>query len=171
MKEDIIDAAEKRIRTSGYHGFSFREIAQDVGIKSSSVHYHFPKKSDLVVATAQRYSARFIDALGDPTDERTTKEKIDVIKEAFRRATTHDELMCLCGVLGSEIASIPADVNEPVRAFFTAMRAWLEGVLVDQEDPTASALTVIATLEGALLMARTFDDVALFDHATARLIE
>ena len=42
----IMDAAERRMRIGGFNGFSFREIAADVGVKSSSVHYHFPTKGD-----------------------------------------------------------------------------------------------------------------------------
>ncbi len=44
IAESIMDAAELRMRGGGFNGFSFREIADDVGIKSSSVHYHFPTK-------------------------------------------------------------------------------------------------------------------------------
>ena len=32
------------MRRGGFHGFSFRDLAADVGIKSASVHYHFPIK-------------------------------------------------------------------------------------------------------------------------------
>ena len=42
----IMDAAERRMRIGGFNGFSFREIAADVGVKSSSVHYHFPTKEN-----------------------------------------------------------------------------------------------------------------------------
>ncbi|WP_157628311.1 helix-turn-helix domain-containing protein, partial [Ensifer sp. BR816] len=45
-----MDAAEERIRRAGYSGFSFREIAADVGVKSASVHYHFPTKERLAAA-------------------------------------------------------------------------------------------------------------------------
>ena len=45
--EAIMDAAERRIRELGYNGFSFRDIAADVGIKSASVHHHFPTKPAL----------------------------------------------------------------------------------------------------------------------------
>ncbi|MBV8188991.1 MAG: TetR family transcriptional regulator, partial [Alphaproteobacteria bacterium] len=31
MKTAILDAAEKRIQAGGFGGFSFREIAEDVG--------------------------------------------------------------------------------------------------------------------------------------------
>jgi len=38
----ILDLAETLIRQNGYNGFSFRDIASGVGVKSSSVHYYFP---------------------------------------------------------------------------------------------------------------------------------
>jgi TetR/AcrR family transcriptional regulator, transcriptional repressor for nem operon len=50
IAEAIMDAAELRMRGGGFNGFSFREIADDVGIKSSSVHYHFPTKEKLAAA-------------------------------------------------------------------------------------------------------------------------
>src|ERR1700727_3456870 len=46
----IMDAAERRMRLSGFYGFSFREIASDVGVKSSSVHYPLPTKEKLAAA-------------------------------------------------------------------------------------------------------------------------
>ena len=52
--EAIMDAAERRIRELGYNGFSFRDIAADVGIKSASVHHHFPTKPALAAAVARR---------------------------------------------------------------------------------------------------------------------
>ena len=64
MKVAIMDAAERRIQQGGFGGFSFREIAADVGIKSSSVHYHFPTKEDLAAAVIRRwaeYTSELID--------------------------------------------------------------------------------------------------------------
>src|SRR6201996_9573655 len=64
VKTAIMDAAERRIQLGGFGGFSFREIAADVGIKSSSVHYHFPTKEDLAAAVIRRwaeYTSEFID--------------------------------------------------------------------------------------------------------------
>ena len=50
----IMDAAERRMRIGGFNGFSFREIAADVGVKSASVHYHFPTKENLAAAVTRR---------------------------------------------------------------------------------------------------------------------
>src|ERR1700737_89753 len=59
----IMDAAERRMRKGGFNGFSFREIAVDVGVKSSSVHYHFPTKENLAAAVIQRYTAQTADLI------------------------------------------------------------------------------------------------------------
>jgi hypothetical protein len=41
----IMDAAERHIWAGGLCGFSFRDITAEIGMKSSSVHYHFPPKA------------------------------------------------------------------------------------------------------------------------------
>jgi len=48
------------MRAGGFHACSFREIATDVGIKSASVHHHFPAKADLGAALVARYTARVL---------------------------------------------------------------------------------------------------------------
>ncbi len=55
-KEAILNAAENKARLGGYNNFSFRELANEVGIKSASVHYHFPTKADLGAELVKRYT-------------------------------------------------------------------------------------------------------------------
>jgi len=55
----ILDAAEARMRLGGFNGFSFR----DVGVKSSSVHYHFPTKETLAAAVIHRYTDKAIESI------------------------------------------------------------------------------------------------------------
>ena len=109
----ILDAAEQRIRTAGYHGFSFREIAADVGIKSSSVHHYFPTKELLGVAVARRYTDRFFAALpAEPLEPQTA------LRKAFLRAIESDGRVCLCGALASGAGSLPPSVAAEARRFF-----------------------------------------------------
>lgn len=42
-----MDIAEAHIREVGYWGFSFRDLAANIGIKSASVHHHFPTKAGM----------------------------------------------------------------------------------------------------------------------------
>jgi AcrR family transcriptional regulator len=105
---EILDSAERQARRRGYNGFSFRDLAADVGIKSASVHYHFPTKAELGAAVAQRYTERFMAHLGDPADPEVAPDALlERYVAAFRRALVRDRQMCLCGLLGAEVESLP----------------------------------------------------------------
>lgn len=158
----IMDAAERRIRAHGYKGFSFREIAEEIGIKSASVHYHFPTKADLAAAVAKRYRERFTDAL-EKAEERGT-DKIEAWRDLFQKALNQDGLMCLCGILAVEGNSLPKDVAKEAYAF---MKFGIESL--DTAAP-GRGLTILSQLEGAMLIARSAGDVTVFEDATKQLL-
>lgn len=159
----IMDAAERRIRSSGYNGFSFRDIAADVGVKSSSVHHHFPTKPALAAAVARRYTDRFEAALAQAKSAKDWRN-------VFRKALIEDGQICLCGVLGAESADLPPEVLAEARRFFKRNLEAL-GQLYGARSAASrqSALHVMATLEGAMMLARTLNDPKVFDDATRNL--
>lgn len=171
--DEILDAAERMARTGGYNGFSFREIAKAVGIKAASVHYHFPGKDDLGAAVARRYTDRFLDALGAPDDPAAPEELLAAYVALYRNALAGEGLMCLCGIFGAEIAALPAPVANEARTFFERNVDWLDRLFARAHpgtDPArcrAAALRTVATLEGAMILARSLDDIAAFDGAAA----
>jgi len=175
--DKILDAAEVMARTGGYNGFSYREIAKQVGIKAASVHYHFPGKPDLGAAMARRYADRFMEALGDPDDPETKPDALLArYVGAYRTAACEDDLMCLCGMLGAEVTSIPEAVATETKLFFEKNIAWLEAVLArlpsarDANERTALAMKIVATLEGAVIMSRTLGDPSAFDRIAGELL-
>src|SRR6476661_5042238 len=98
VAHDIMDAAERRMRIGGFNSFSFREIAADVGVKSSSVHYHFPTKEKLAAAVIHRYT----DEVAELIDKElaTDADPAKVWTRAFRGTLHSAERMCPCTVLG-----------------------------------------------------------------------
>ncbi len=115
---------------AGFNGFSIRDVADAVGIKSASVYYYFPAKADIGVAVTQRYTERFIQGLGEPTAFRGDAEKaLQRYLAAFRRALIRDEKLCLCAVLGAEIGGLPKDVGLNTRVFFEKNIQWLKTAL------------------------------------------
>ena len=170
-RDRVLAAAEARISRHGFHGTSFRDLAQDVGIRSASVHYHFPTKADLGRAVADRYADRFLEGLGDPAASGTSgSAKLEKLVAAFREAARHQRRMCLCGLLGSERDGLPEPVQGSVARFFERLIAWLEGVFGSEPQGRARALHVVAVLEGALLLAHALQDPDLFDLAVAPLL-
>lgn len=169
--EQILDVAERMARTGGYAGFSFREIAKEVGIKPASVHYHFPEKEALGAALAERYTERFMAGLGDPADlDRAPEILVRRMVAAYRHSIFEEGLMCLCGMFGAEAADLPPRVQAATRVFFERNLAWLRVVLnrmpaVTKGEPSIESYRILATLEGALLLARGLNDAAAFDNA------
>jgi len=155
------------MRSGGYHAVSFRDLAADVGIKSASVHYHFPQKEHLGRALVARYAERFAQILADTcADSSNYRARVRAICEAYERALTSGGAVCLCGLLGSEAAGLPQAVVLEVSAFFHAQTHWLAvGSFpdapthspVDAQCTNAAALArarvLIATLQGAMMMA------------------
>lgn len=68
----LMDLAEAHIRHAGYRGFSFRDLAAELGIKSASVHHHFPTKASLAAAVVRRYGDRFLATVASRPNETGT---------------------------------------------------------------------------------------------------
>src|ERR1700759_5621401 len=108
MAADIMNSAERRIRIGGFNGFSFRDIASDVGVKSSSVHYHFPTKEKLAAAVLRRYTeyvAKLIDE-----ESADGADPIAVWTRAFRSTVRSKDHMCPAAVLGAGAMDLPSEV-------------------------------------------------------------
>lgn len=163
-KAAIMDAAERRMRLGGFNGFSFREIAADVGVKSSSVHYHFPTKEDLAAAVIHRYTDEVAEII-----ERELKSELDPVKvwtKAFRGTLHSEERMCPCAVLGAGALDLPAVVATEVRRFFEMCLAKMatEGLSRDR------ASEVLSTITGAMVVANALGDLRAYDRATREIL-
>jgi TetR/AcrR family transcriptional repressor of nem operon len=163
IRDQILDAAEARARAGGYYGFSFRDVAEDVGIKSASVHYHFPTKADLAEALVRRYAARARERLGDPANV-TPEQAVQRTAGLFRDALKKEDRMCLCGLFGAERDALPPNVAAATAEFFRLILDYLATSFGPRwkGEPPAS---VLARMEGALIVARSLKKPELFETA------
>ncbi len=163
MARTLIDLAERRIRTEGYNAVSFRQLADAVGVKSASVHYHFPTKANLGEAVVESYVARFMDQLGPPDAAgESPQDRFERFLEIFRHAIEDEEMICLCAMLGAEIGGLPEPVKAAVAVFFTQAQQWLEegfqGGPIGAEEAAALAALTLAALEGGMVVAAARGD-------------
>jgi len=172
--QTLLDAAEDRIRLKGYHAVSFRDLADELGIKSSSVHYHFPQKQDLGLALVERYSQRFFAALENASkNAKTSDEKIRAYCSIYRQALTGADRICLCGMLGAESAGLPEELSMKISRFFEANKDWLLEALpqdMSKQQRTKKALLFVASLQGAMMLANSHKDYAVFDQTVESLL-
>lgn len=175
----LLDSAEIAARRSGIEGFSYADLAGDVGIRKASIHYHFPKKADLALALIERYAAEFLERL-DQIDRAnsTAGAVLQAYISAYRSALNDGEMVCLCVAFSTDRDSLSDDVLAELNAFHDQSLIWLTEVFEDAEtdhsimavgNPADEAAACLAIVEGAQLLARAAGQLDQFDKATALL--
>src|SRR5580698_3434509 len=103
----VMRVAERLAQTRGFNGFSYADIAAELGITKAALHYHFAGKAELGEALVERYATRFSEALAG-VDGR--------LAEAWARLHAYadlyldvlrDQRMCLCGMMAAEYETLP----------------------------------------------------------------
>ena len=56
-RERILDSARRLLQTRSYAGFSFQDVADEVGIRKASIYSHFASKDELVTAALETANA------------------------------------------------------------------------------------------------------------------
>lgn len=162
----ILDAAEHRIRRGGFAAASFRELAADVGVKSASVHYHFPQKADLGSALVNRYADRFMEVLAAPdAPDELREQRLERMIEAYIASLESEGAACLCTILGASTRDLPGPVSLSVDRFFKGLVGWGTTALGDQDD----AEFAVSTLQGAMVLAVATDNPQALDRAAQKL--
>ena len=172
--DQILDIAEKEMRKGGFDAVSFRDIASAIGIKSASVHYHFPTKGDLGRAVVLRYADRFMDAMGAPDDPaETPADRIARLAKGYMTAFQKDRSLCLCTGLGAVANHLPDDTAVQVGAFYIRLSKWIASALqtapLPGDKPGLTPAMVIATLQGAMVLAVVAKDESPLREAGAFL--
>ncbi len=174
----ILDVAERLMQTRGFNGFSYADIAAEVGITKASLHYHFATKAELGCTLIERYSGVFEDALQRILRERAAAPARLRAYVKLYADVLADERMCLCGMLAAEYATLPEAMQRALRSFFAANERWLtqlleqgqhEGSLTLRVPAPEGAAMLVGALEGGMLLARASGDPAKFASA-ARLL-
>jgi TetR/AcrR family transcriptional repressor of nem operon len=169
-RQKILEVAESLIQARGYNAFSYRDIAEIVGIKTSSIHYYFPTKVDMAKAVVKEHAENLMNILDEvgKDPKRSWEQKFDTFFELIFNTTYFaDRKMCLGGMLASDVLTLPDDIQEEVRIFFKRMENWLQQLLLlgkKQQrislikNGREEVLMILSILEGALLLARLYHD-------------
>lgn len=179
--EQILDLACELAQTRGYNAFSYRDLAQQIGIKPASIHHHFPTKADLCRAMIRRYRERFADALeGIDRSRKGPSERLRAYFDLFRQTARSDRGVCLGGMLAADLLTLAPAVQAELQGFFADSEEWLKGVLEAgaasgdlsvNGSPEDVAMAIVSALEGAMMVARAHADAASFDRASRWLLE
>ncbi|GGJ42687.1 TetR/AcrR family transcriptional regulator [Deinococcus roseus] len=180
-QQRILDIAQHLVQERGFNAFSYADIGQALGIKNASIHYHFPSKTDLGVAMVRRYRERLEGHLSQfQTGEFPAASALENYLVGYRTVVHADGRICLCAALAADYITLPEAIQQEVRAFFQLNEDWLSHVftkgLEKQElrltsTPQEAAAVFLATLEGGMLLARSYGDMSRFETIGRQAIQ
>ena len=176
----IVAAAMELFADKGYGSTSIADILGRAGVNSGSLYHVFPGKQDLLVAVLEAYR----DGIGPMLLAQAWNGVDDPVERVFALLGRYRELIvasdcrygCPIGSLALELHEPDPVVRERLAANFAAwsdaIRAGLETAhdrLPADTDFAALAEFALMVMEGAVMQARTFRDVARFDRGVAQL--
>lgn len=166
----------------GYERTGLAQVARRAGANPGSLYHFFPTKEDLVAATLElRRELLFAEVLA-PIWERIADplERVFGLLDGYRRmlALTEFDHGCPIGNLVIELANDHPRVRgllaENFEGWLAAVQACFEEArdrLPEDADPRRLAVFVLTTMEGAVMLARTYRDFEAYDAAVVSLRE
>ncbi|ACK50309.1 transcriptional regulator, TetR family [Methylocella silvestris BL2] len=177
-RQRLLVCGEALVRTRGFNGFSYADLASAVGVRTASIHYYFPSKTDLGVALIASYDQRYDAAMAQIV--RSTEDGVRRIRAYadLYLDGLEQNLGCLCAILAITPDFLPVEMRDAVGRFFKKHFHWLEQMIEEgrangsiraDADPQRQARIIIALLEGALLMERMLDGEKGFRSVVAAM--
>lgn len=171
-RERIIQVAQGLMQTRSYLGFSFQDIADEIGIRKASLYHHFPSKEALgeeVIREATKRFRDWTDGMHIPPEK-----KLKAYFLMYRNALNAGQGVCAAGSLAPGWDCINDDLRGAVRELRSTQIAWLAGVLDawrphGKQAAARLAAYIFTVCQGALISARMTEDVADFDEAITQL--
>ncbi|TDQ26788.1 TetR family transcriptional regulator [Raoultella sp. BIGb0149] len=179
---EIISYTRQLLTSGGYQSFSFADISAKVNIRKASIHHHFPSKAELVKVVVTEYREEawagmqaMSQQMNDPLAE--LQAYVDYWTTCIREGSSP---FCICAMLAVELPTLPAEVAREVSGHFADLTEWLATLLRRGESekrlrlpvsPADEASLLMATVHGAMLSARAFNDADIFRRIVQPLID
>jgi AcrR family transcriptional regulator len=179
-RERLIETARDLFLKQGYGATGVAQILEAADAKSGSLYHFFPTKEDLLLAVLEWYKESLWPVLLDPIFERISDpiERIFGLLDGYRKMLLYTECSAGCpiGNLALELADTHPAARKLLADNFTGWREAVKqnldataGRLPKHVDSEQLATFVLTTMEGAVMLARTYRSVEPYDAAITQL--
>ena len=166
-RERILRAAARAIRKHGYEGVGVAEVMKDAGLTHGGFYAHFESRDALLAAAAEQAglesAASLARALAKAKPGGELMAIVDTYLADSHVTAAENGLGCAIAAAGTEVPRQSAEVRRAVSRRIKELIG-----LVEQQLPQwgrsaghEKAMSVVATLIGALMLARAVDDAQL----------
>ncbi|MDB1088067.1 TetR/AcrR family transcriptional regulator [Streptomyces sp. ACA25] len=158
-RDRLLEATQESVETAGYFGTGLNQVIAASGTPRGSLYFHFPGGKDQLVAESVRRAGRTIGGtLGSPAGSGpSVAEAVDgVLRQLGDRLEQSGwRKGCPVATVALETAATSDPLQEACSEVYSSWEAALRAQLAGHRDADDLAVTILALIEGALLLART----------------
>jgi AcrR family transcriptional regulator len=179
-RQRLLDAAMELFVFHGYERTGLAQIARRAGANPGSLYYFFPTKEDLLAATLERRKDLLQPEVLDPIWTRISDpiERVFGLLAGYRQMliVTEFDHGCPIGNLVIEVGNTHPNIRRLLAENFDNWLAAVQRCFEEARerlpvgtDARALAVFVLTTMEGAVMLARTYRDFEAYDAAVVTL--
>lgn len=173
-RDEMVAGAAQVLAEHGPAEASFSQVLAATGAPRGSIYHHFPGGKDQLVAEAVRWAGEQLRAALEGETASTPAEVARAFARPFRALLARRGAAAGCAVAAVVVGSAE---GSPTRAAAAeVLQGWRELLAagyrrtgVEAGAAEVLAATTVATVEGAVVVARAAGDVGLFDTVVAQL--
>lgn len=177
-KDKLLDAAERLMLTKGFVATTVDEICHEAGLTKGSFFHYFRSKEDLGKAVLDRFCQVRLELLQQSPSQKNTDPLeriygwIDFAIEMSKSPLAQNG--CLLGNFAQELSDTHPKIRSLCAQHFTDWAALLKKELDEATakhrpeamlDTTSLAEHLIAIIEGALILAKAKQDMAVMEQS------
>ena len=147
--DQILEAAERRLRAGGYEALSVAAIARELGVAQNAIYWYFPSKDHLFVAALERMLREVV--ARKPPRQRSLERKVLWFVEQLEGMADVRAAMYERARVSEVVATFARELHEVWRRMLTNVLS----SRVPDEDLPAAVDALLATIQGALLQQHT----------------
>jgi len=165
--DEIVAGASRMLRERGIEGTSVADLMQAAGLTHGGFYRHFDSKDALVAEAAQSIYDNLVQGLTTKAEKLGEVDAVADYVEKYltRQHVSHPGAGCVMAALGMEAARQGAHVQRVfangTQRTIDKLSAGLSGTPVERR---AKAIRILATLVGAVVIARAVGDGALSEE-------
>lgn len=172
-RDELLQRCANTFKRLGYHGTTMEALSTACGLTKASFYHHYPNKEallrDVLEWTHERLQqSLFVIAFDDSL---TPQERLGRMGRKATKLFLDDSIGCLMGVIAVDAAYGKVELMAPIRRFlddWAAAFAQLYSAGHGAEQAQRLARQLVADFEGAILLARIYNDPAYIDAVTER---
>ncbi|MBK8969911.1 MAG: TetR/AcrR family transcriptional regulator [Hahellaceae bacterium] len=174
-RDELLARCSQTFRKYGFHGTTMDMLATACDLTKATFYHHYSNKDelmkDVLVWTHERIGKALFNIADD--ERLSPAERLTLMGKKSKKLFQDDAIGCLMGVVAIDATYTKNELMVPIRAFLDDWALALSKVFVEalgKPEAKRYARQLVGEYEGAILMARIYNDPGLIDAVTQKAL-